>query len=226
MNEPNDTNSNEESVENEAELSRTTSEKQDQALNEEIRFPVEAGKNEESATQDEASGVWTDRRRLEEIEEEEEERASTSITPRLSLNMLVASGEEAEAEKSLAEIRVEVEPTLNELVERAVNVAHMNQQIVWLRRRGEQLNDVKQSIKQLNDQIKDELLIDFSELNALLRLKLEEITDKIKEKLKDAYTVVRDSQARILGKLGEIDAGLQAIAQGLTTSDITSLGTE
>lgn len=122
-------------------------------------------------------------------------------------------------------MRLEVEPVLNDLVERTV-LATMNEQIVWLRKRGEQLNDVKQGIRTLNDQIREEVLIDFSEINTLLRIKLEEISDKIKEKLKDAYTVVRDSQTRILGKLAECDNDLkQQLAQYQTTSDMSTSGT-
>lgn len=122
-------------------------------------------------------------------------------------------------------IGLEVEPLLNDLVERAV-LAAMNEQIVWLRRRGEQLNDVKQSIRTLNDQIREELTIDFCEIKALLGIKLEEISDKIKEKLKDAYTVVRDSQTRILGKLAECETDLQQQQQLIhNTSGLSTNGT-
>lgn len=102
----------------------------------------------------------------------------------------------------------EIELLLNELVRR-VSHEDTRSQVKLLRKRSDQLNDVKQSIKQMNDQIRDELYIDFTELTTMLSGKLDEITNKIKERLKDAYTVVRDAQTRIIGRLDEVDAKLK-----------------
>lgn len=78
-------------------------------------------------------------------------------------------------------------------------------------KRCEQLNDVKQSIRQMNDQIKDDLYIDFASVAAKLKAKLDEMTDKIKEKLKDAYTVVRDAQTKLSTKLNELRDSLREL---------------
>jgi hypothetical protein len=97
-----------------------------------------------------------------------------------------------------AQLMFDVKSALNELVDRTVADC-LNEQMGSLRKRGEQLNDVKTSIKLLNDQIRDDLLIVLAELTAHLRLKIDDITDKIKGRLKDAYGVVRDAQTAIIG---------------------------
>jgi len=70
--------------------------------------------------------------------------------------------------------------------------------------RCEQFNDVKQSIRQMNDLIRHDLLMDFGVIATMIRQKLDEVTNNIKEKLKDAYSVVRDTQIKISNKLTEM----------------------
>lgn len=72
--------------------------------------------------------------------------------------------------------------------------------------RCEQFNDVKASIKQMNDLIRNDLFMDFGTITTMIRVKLDEVTNNIKEKLKDAYSVVRDTQTRITNKITEIKA--------------------
>lgn len=110
------------------------------------------------------------------------------------------------------EVKTVIDPAL---------IEDMLNQVELLKSRCDQLNDVKQSIRSLNDQIRDELYIDFSELANLMKFKLEEMADRIKEKLKDAYTVVRDSQNKIATRLGDIRAQLTTMA---TSSGPNSLG--
>ena len=70
-----------------------------------------------------------------------------------------------------------------------------------LSERCEQLGDVKQSIRQMNDLIKEDIFTDLGIVIMLMRDKLEQLSDHIKERLKDAYSVVRDAQARIHARL-------------------------
>jgi len=70
--------------------------------------------------------------------------------------------------------------------------------------RSEQFNDVKLSIKQMNDLIRNDVFLDFGTINTMIRTKLDEVTNTIKEKLKDAYSVVRDTQIKIVNKVTEI----------------------
>ena len=44
-----------------------------------------------------------------------------------------------------------------------------------------------------------------------MRAKLDEMSDVIKEKLKDAYSVVRDTQTKISGKIYEVEALIDQI---------------
>jgi hypothetical protein len=70
--------------------------------------------------------------------------------------------------------------------------------------RCEQFNDVKQSIRTMNDLIRDDLFMDFGVISTMIRLKLDEVSNRIKLKLKDAYSVVRDKQVEISNKISEI----------------------
>jgi chromosome segregation ATPase len=80
----------------------------------------------------------------------------------------------------------------------------INKSLTCLNKRCEQFNDVKQSIRTMNDLIKDDLYSDFGTIAVMMRAKLDEVSDKIKERLKDAYSVIRDTQTKISNKINEI----------------------
>lgn len=66
-----------------------------------------------------------------------------------------------------------------------------------LKRRQLEFNGVKTSIKHMNETIKEDLMLDFSAVADQMKSKLDEITSKIKEKLKDAYSVIRDMHDKV-----------------------------
>ena len=74
-----------------------------------------------------------------------------------------------------------------------------------------QFGDVKQSIKSMNDLIKDDLFADFESIAMLLKSRLDELSGKIKEKLKDAYSVVRDIQNQMTKRVDEIKLIAEAL---------------
>jgi hypothetical protein len=86
------------------------------------------------------------------------------------------------------------------------NLDLLSKNIKCLNHRCEQFNDVKLSIKQTNDLIRDDLYSNFGTITFLMRTKLEEMSDCVKEKLKDAYSVVRDTQSKINSKICEVKA--------------------
>ena len=90
------------------------------------------------------------------------------------------------------------------LAARGVKLDELKLSLKSLNARCDQFNDVKQSIRQMNDLIKDDLFMDFGAIAMLLRTRLDEMCDKIKERLNDAYSVVRDTQAKLVSKLGDL----------------------
>jgi hypothetical protein len=77
------------------------------------------------------------------------------------------------------------------------NLDLLSKNIKCLNHRCEQFNDVKLSIKQTNDLIRDDLYSNFGTITFLMRIKLKEMSDCVKEKLKDAYSVVRDTKSKV-----------------------------
>jgi hypothetical protein len=70
-------------------------------------------------------------------------------------------------------------------------------ELASLNRRYVEFNSVKQSIKQMNDVVRDDIILDFLVTENALKSKLAELTVHVKERLKDAYSTVRDIQDRV-----------------------------
>ncbi len=70
-------------------------------------------------------------------------------------------------------------------------------EIESLNRRHAEFNGVKQSIRQMNDLVRDDMMLDFSATADVMKTKLDELTLKVKERLKDAYSTVRDIQDKV-----------------------------
>lgn len=127
--------------------------------------------------------------------------------------------------EELSQINLIVEDRIESLIEQVVNntekqvklereyfkIDKFFSEISSLNQRCKQFNDVKSSIKQMNDIIRDDLHVDFGSAAQILNSKLEELSDKIKEKLKDAYSVVRDIQVKITEKINEVDSNLKEL---------------
>ena len=136
---------------------------------------------------------------------------------------------EAEEEEWLPQSEVNKEPKSDELISSEETKLHNEQlikrigdQLTNLNKRCEQFNDVKQSIRQMNDLIKEDLYADVGSIAILLKKKLDELSDKIKEKLKDAYSVVRDTQNRLTNKLNQLADSMNQLQgdQLATPSDL------
>ena len=63
-------------------------------------------------------------------------------------------------------------------------LAELNKKLTSLDMRHDQLNDVKESIKQTNDLISVALIVDFDAIDKMLTTKLDQMTNQITEKLK------------------------------------------
>jgi hypothetical protein len=101
----------------------------------------------------------------------------------------------------------------------------INKHLACLNKRCEQFNDVKQSIRQMNDLIKDDLYNDFGTIAVMMRAKLDEVSDKIKERLKDAYSVIRDTQTKISSKITEIKhlaTQIEILKQELSSASLST----
>ena len=92
-------------------------------------------------------------------------------------------------------------------------IEELNVSVDCLIKRSDQFNDVKQSIKQMNDIIKKDLEMDFGALAMRLKFKMDEISCVIKEFLKDSYTDVRDTHAKINDKINKTKQLREEIAQ-------------
>ena len=74
-----------------------------------------------------------------------------------------------------------------------------------LNQRCEQFNDVKKTIHQTNDLIKDDFNSNFGAIPVMMRARIDEILESIKEKLKDAYSVVRETQVKMTTKVNDLN---------------------
>ncbi|CAF0718225.1 unnamed protein product [Brachionus calyciflorus] len=99
----------------------------------------------------------------------------------------------------------------SQLEEQEFNIQKYQTDILSLVRRSSQFNDVKLSIRQMNDIIRDDLHLDFGQIANLMQNKLDEISDRIKEKLKDAYSVVRDLQNKINEKINAVESNIKQL---------------
>jgi archaellum component FlaC len=107
------------------------------------------------------------------------------------------------------------------------NLDLLSKNIKCLNHRCEQFNDVKSSIRQTNDLIKGDLDSSFGTVENLMRIKLKEMTDCVKEKLKNAYSVVKDTQSKIKSKIEEVKAltdQIKALRSKLESLGNKSLG--
>ena len=129
----------------------------------------------------------------------------------------IVSAIESDFNKEKVEARTKLLNTID------TNLAVLNKNIKCLNLRCEQFNDVKLSIKQTNDLIRDDLYSNFGTITFLMRTKLEEMSDCVKEKLKDAYSVVRDTQSKISDKICEVKALTDQIKT--LRNQLESLGT-
>jgi hypothetical protein len=84
------------------------------------------------------------------------------------------------------------------------NVDKFESDLKCLQLRSEQFNDVKQTIRQTNDLIRDELSTNFATITSLMRVKLDSMSESVKERLKDAYSVIRDNQLKVNAKISEL----------------------
>jgi hypothetical protein len=103
------------------------------------------------------------------------------------------------------------------------NLDLFSKNIKCLNHRCEQFNDVKLSIKQTNDLIRDDLYSNFGTITFLMRTKLEELSVCVKEKLRYAYSVVGDTQSKINSKICEVKALTDQIKT--LRNQLESLGT-
>lgn len=77
----------------------------------------------------------------------------------------------------------------------------------------------------MNDLIKDDLYNDFGTIAVMMRAKLDEVSDKIKERLKDAYSVIRDTQTKISSKITEIKhltTQIEILKQELSSASLST----
>ena len=81
----------------------------------------------------------------------------------------------------------------------------LKKNITCLNQRCEQFNDVKQTIRQTNDLIKDDLYSNFGAITVMMRARIDEMSESIKEKLKDAYSVVRDTHVKMTTKVNDLN---------------------
>lgn len=135
-----------------------------------------------------------------------------------------------EINKEKSQLDLIVEEKLESLVEQVVNNSvkeseihepvDFNNEIECLNQRCKQFNDVKFSIKKMNDLIRDELHLEFCGIATLMHKKLDKLSDKVKEKLKDAYSVVRDIQSKITDKISEVDANIKELDNMRQESEI------
>ena len=98
------------------------------------------------------------------------------------------------------QIMLDVKNKLDDLVDMTFADC-LNEQMKSLRKRDTQLVDVKMSIRILNEQIRNDLLNVLEEQTAHLRLKIDNITHKIKEQLQVAYKAVKNTEKSITGIL-------------------------
>jgi hypothetical protein len=79
-----------------------------------------------------------------------------------------------------------------------------------MNKRCEELNDVKLTIRQLNDTVKNDIFTNMDPFVALLKLKLTEFSNDIKEKLKLHHKIISEKQTNLSSKLTNL---LNEIAQ-------------
>ena len=111
-------------------------------------------------------------------------------TPPTPTAVEVSQEDEAKATQALADKE-----------RRRVDFESAMRQIESLNKRHIEFNGVKQSIKLMNDLIRDDMLLDFAATAEMMKQKLDELTLTVKERLKDAYSVVRDTQDKVKWKI-------------------------
>jgi hypothetical protein len=78
--------------------------------------------------------------------------------------------------------------------------------------RCKQFDNIKDSIKTMNDQIKLNIYEEFLTITSLMKSKLDIFSDKIKLRLKDSFGTVRVQQQRIMNEISQIISQQQSLA--------------
>ena len=94
------------------------------------------------------------------------------------------------------------------------------------RKRCNELEELKQNVKQLNSTLKNEIFISIGEIGVMLREKNEEFSSQIKENLKLSYKSINEKQENALKDINEIETEYQGKKIEFTLSNQKNLTVE